>query len=121
MGQRVVGDKIDPEGFESGRKILGASLFPQTLGRGLTPLQKWSFGGWGQGQCFLSKKEMGTRVVGHGSLRREPHLSPSVRCLECHHQGQASGVGIALFPNASCFVFKHCYCKNGRGDDFASC
>ena len=33
-----------------------------------------------------------------------PSPSPSVRCLEFHHEGQALGFGTALFPNGFCFV-----------------
>lgn len=51
-------------------------------------------------------EEMGAHVLWCKGLRRDLNLSSGVRCLEFHHQGQALGFGIALFPNMFCFVFK---------------
>lgn len=103
------------------------SLFLQNLGRRLTPppppilRRKMSGlleGEWGQGQGFLSKQELGTMWCDNVRPRREPHHSS---CVRYHHWGEATGAGIAFFPECILFFFKHGYCEKGRGDDFASC
>lgn len=69
---RVVGDKVDREGFKNGRKISETSLFLQTQGKCLThpiphilPQEKGKrlFGGWGQSQPLQWDKKMSAHVV----------------------------------------------------------
>lgn len=67
-------------------------------------------GEWGQGQGFLSKQELGTMWCDNGRPRRDPHHSS---CVRYHHWGQATGAGIAFFPNASCFFLSTAIARRG--------